>query len=111
MRHITKAAAAVASIALLLSACSSGDDTTTTESSSPAAATSGSLLIWADEKRAAPMTELANTWGTENGVQVTVTQVNFDGMKDTYVKQAPGGQGPDILSVRMTGPASSSPAA
>lgn len=97
MRRTIKVGAATASLALLLAACSSGDETTTDTASSAPPAASGSLLIWADEKRAAPMTELADTWGAENGVTVTVTQVNFDGMKDTYVKQAPAGQGPDIM--------------
>jgi len=108
MRRTIKAGAAIAGLALVLSACSSGSTTTTTTtgaagtqagagaSSAPPAA-AGSLLIWADERRAVPLTALANTWGKENGVAVTVTQVNFEGMKDTYVKQAPAGQGPDIM--------------
>ena len=98
MRRTTKVGATAASLALLLAACSSsssGESSASDGASAPAAA--GSLLIWADEKRAVPMQELADTWGAENGVTVTVTQVNFDGMKDTYVKQAPAGQGPDIM--------------
>lgn len=97
MHRIVKAGAAAASLALLLSACGSDSDGDTAASEGGAAEASGSLLIWADEKRAAPMTELADTWGAENGVTVEVTQVNFADMKDTYVKQAPAGQGPDVM--------------
>lgn len=92
MRRITRGLALGASLALTLAACG-GDD-----GGSGATAESGtSLLIWVDERRAAPLTELAGTWGDENGVDVTVTQVNFESMKDTFVQQAPTGQGPDIL--------------
>lgn len=57
----------------------------------------GELLIWADEKRAKVIQDLAQSWGEENGVKVTVTQINFDDLKDQYAQQAPAGQGPDIL--------------
>jgi arabinogalactan oligomer / maltooligosaccharide transport system substrate-binding protein len=67
------------------------------ESDSGGGSSSGALTIWADEQRAGPIGDLAKQWGDENGVNVTVTQVNFDDMKDTFNQQAPSGQGPDIF--------------
>jgi arabinogalactan oligomer/maltooligosaccharide transport system substrate-binding protein len=89
MRRVTKGAAVAAGLAMALAACGSGDG--------GGDATSGSLTIWADERRAGPIGELATQWGEENGVQVTVTQVNFDQIKDQYAQQAPNGQGPDVF--------------
>lgn len=93
---ISKGLALAAAVALGLTACGGSSDSGS--SGSGAAAESGSsLVIWADEKRAEPIGALAQTWGEENGVTVKVEQVNFDGMKDQFVRQAPQGQGPDIL--------------
>jgi arabinogalactan oligomer/maltooligosaccharide transport system substrate-binding protein len=80
-----------------LAACSSSDSGSGDASGSAPPAASGSLLIWADERRAQPIQELATSWGEENGVTVTVTQINFDDLKDQYTQQAPSGQGPDVL--------------
>ncbi len=93
MRGIGKGLALTAALALGLTACGGGDS-----GGSGSEAESGTaLLIWADENRAEPIGALAESWGEENGVDVTVEQVNFDGMKDQFVQQAPQGQGPDIL--------------
>lgn len=93
MRRIRSGVALGAILALSLAACSSGDD-----GGSGAEAESGSsLLIWADERRAGPIGDLAKQWGDENGVNVEVTQINFDDMKDQFNQQAPNGQGPDIF--------------
>ena len=86
------ALAATLTLGFALAACGSDDGGSGSEAESGSA-----LTIWADEKRAGPIGELAQTWGDENGVDVTVQQVNFDGMKDQFVQQAPQGQGPDIL--------------
>lgn len=92
MRRLVKGVALAAGLTLTLAACSSDDG------GSGAEAESGSALtIWADEKRAGPIGDLAKTWGDENGVEVKVTQVTFDGMKDQFIQQAPQGQGPDLL--------------
>jgi arabinogalactan oligomer/maltooligosaccharide transport system substrate-binding protein len=96
MGRMIRGAAAMAGLALALTAC--GSDSGGSSSSESGAAQSGSsLTIWADEQRAAPIGNLAKQWGEENGVNVTVTQVNFDDMKDQYNQQAPNGQGPDIF--------------
>jgi arabinogalactan oligomer/maltooligosaccharide transport system substrate-binding protein len=88
MRRVTKGAAVAVGLGMVLAACG-GDG--------GGEATGGALTIWADERRAGPIGELATQWGEENGVEVTVTQVNFDQIKDQYAQQAPNGQGPDIF--------------
>ncbi len=92
MRRITQGVALAAALTLSLAACSSDDG------GSGAEAESGtSLTIWADENRAGPIGELAQSWGEENGVTVEVEQVNFEGLREQFLQQAPQGQGPDIL--------------
>ena len=93
MRRLTKGVALAAALGMSLAACSSGGD----DDSGSGAESGSSLTIWADEKRAGPIGDLAKSWGDENGVSVDVQQVNFDGMKDQFIQQAPAGQGPDIL--------------
>lgn len=98
MRGIFRGAAVLAAVALGLTACGSDSGSSGGASGGSAAASGGSsLTIWADEKRAAPIGDLAKQWGSENGVTVTVQQVNFDDLKDQFVQQAPTGQGPDIF--------------
>ncbi len=99
MHPMVKGAAIVAGLTLTLAACSSGSSGSgsSTGGSGSTAQSGSSLTIWADEQRAAPIGNLAKQWGEENGVNVTVTQVNFDDMKDQYLQQAPNGQGPDIF--------------
>ncbi|MFI0432426.1 MAG: extracellular solute-binding protein [Candidatus Nanopelagicales bacterium] len=99
MGRMIRGAAVVAGLAIALTACggSSSSSSSGSASNGASAANGSSLTIWADEKRAAPIQQLANQWGQENGVTVTVTQVNFDDMKDQYNQQAPNGQGPDVF--------------
>ena len=91
MGRMIRGAAVVAGLAIALTACggSSSSSSSGSASTGASAANGSSLTIWADEKRAAPIQQLANQWGQENGVTVTVTQVNFDDMKDQYNQQAP----------------------
>ena len=91
MRRWKSGLAVTAGLALALTACSSGDG------GDDGAESGSSLLIWADEKRAGPIGDLATQWGDENGVNVEVVQINFDQLKDQYTQQAPNGQGPDVF--------------
>lgn len=93
MHPVMKGAAVAAGLSLTFALAACGGSS----SSSSSAQSGSSLTIWADEQRAAPIGNLAKQWGEENGVTVTVTQVNFDDMKDQYLQQAPNGQGPDIF--------------
>lgn len=90
MRRVRRGVAlgAVLALGFGLSACG-GDDNSSD--------TGGSLTIWADENQAPAFQSIADSWGSENGVDVTITQINFDDMKDQFAQQAPAGQGPDIL--------------
>ena len=94
MRRWTKGVALAAALGMSLAACSSGDDS---GSDTGSGSTGGSLLIWADEKRAGPIGDLAKSWGEENDVSVEVTQINFEDLKDQFTQQVPAGQGPDIM--------------
>ena len=98
MGRMIRGAAVMAGLALALTACGGDSGSSSSTEGSGSTAQSGSnLTIWADENRAAPIGDLAKQWGDENGVNVTVTQINFDDMKDQYNQQAPNGQGPDIF--------------
>lgn len=91
MRRLQKGLVVGAVLALGLTACGSDDD------DSEAGDASGSLLIWADEKRAGPVGDLARQWGEDNGVTVEVAQINFEDIEDQFTQQAPAGLGPDVL--------------
>jgi arabinogalactan oligomer/maltooligosaccharide transport system substrate-binding protein len=91
MRRLKRGLALGAVLALGLTACGSDDE------GDAGGDVTGSLLIWADEKRAGPIGDLAKQWGDENGVTVEVTQINYEDIKDQFTQQAPSGQGPDIL--------------
>jgi arabinogalactan oligomer/maltooligosaccharide transport system substrate-binding protein len=100
MRRTIKVGAAVGSLAMLLAACSSGDDTATdatTAASSAPAVTGGELVIWADEKRTAPLQELCSQWAETNGVKCTVVQKDYGKVKDDFKTQGPAGKGPDLI--------------
>ena len=74
---------AVLALGFGLSAC--GDD-------EEGGATGGELTIWADENRAPAFQALADEWGAENDVTVTITQIAYEDMKAQYAQQAPAGQ-------------------
>ena len=93
MRRWKSGLAVAAGLALALTACSSGDG----GDGDDGAQSGSSLLIWADEKRAGPVGDLAKSWGDENGVNVEVVQINFEDIQDQYTRQAPNGTGPDLL--------------
>src|SRR6476659_7851846 len=75
MRIRTAGVIAVAALALVASGCSSGDKAKTSTSQKPAG---GTLVIWADDQRAAALKPFADTFGKENGVTVQVQAVSKD---------------------------------
>ncbi len=91
MRRLRRGVVLATALALGLTACGSDDD------GEAGGDVSGSLLIWADEKRAGPVGDLARQWGEENGVTVDVVQINYEDIQSQYTQQAPAGQGPDVL--------------
>jgi len=105
-------------LALVGAACSSDDTgeesttsteatTTTTEApttTTTAAATTTApaadlapLVIWTDEKRAPVIEAIAPAFTEATGVEVQVTLVDNDSMKDEVTTKAPAGEGPDIF--------------
>lgn len=95
--------AAAAGLTLALAACQGGgsDDPTTGgtsggESSAPAAG--GTLTIWADETRAAVLTDIVSDFEEENGVTVEIVQKNGEDIRPDFLAQAPTGEGPDIIA-------------
>ncbi len=55
------------------------------------------LLIWADEKRAEPLQEIAPAFTAETGVDVQVELVPFEDIRDQVTQAGPAGEGPDIF--------------
>ncbi|HZE51166.1 MAG TPA: maltose ABC transporter substrate-binding protein [Jatrophihabitantaceae bacterium] len=109
-----QAAAAALAVALLAAACSSdkssggpssGATSTGASSTSAAPSSSGSgvpargsadLVIWADGQRAPVLQKLANTFGQDNGVKVSVQTISTD-LQSVYVTATTAGKGPDIV--------------
>jgi len=110
----------VLALALVAAACSSDDTgdegTTTTEATTTtteAAATTTTaapattttvpaedlapLVVWADDKRAPVIEAIAPAFTEATGVEIQVTLVDNDSMKDEVTTKAPAGEGPDIF--------------
>ncbi|MBO3724228.1 extracellular solute-binding protein [Actinomyces bowdenii] len=54
------------------------------------------LVIWADEKKAGSLKEIAEKWGKEQGITVAVQVVAKD-TQDSFVTANQAGNGPDIV--------------
>jgi len=93
MRIRTAGVIAVAALALVAAGCGSGDKAKTSTSQKPAG---GTLVIWADDQRAAALKPFADTFGKENGVTVQVQAVSKD-LQTTFVTASQSGKGPDIV--------------
>ena len=114
----------VLALALVAAACSSddsGEDTTTTaateaeattttaapaETTTTAAAVTTTaaaaddaieLVIWADEKRAPVLQELAPQVLEETGVQLVIELIDNEELREQVTTAAPAGEGPDIF--------------
>ncbi len=111
----------VLALALVAAACGSSDSgeesTTSTEATTTTAAaaaettttaapaattTTGAedlppLVVWADDKRAPVIEAIAPAFTEATGVEVQVTLVDNDSMKDEVTTKAPAGEGPDIF--------------
>ncbi|MCL1693526.1 MAG: maltose ABC transporter substrate-binding protein [Actinomycetia bacterium] len=105
-------------LALVGAACSSDDtgeesttttEATTTTTEAPTTTTTAAptttvpaedlppLVIWADEKRAPVIEEIAPAFTEATGVEIQVTLVDFGDMKDEVTTKGPAGEGPDIF--------------
>jgi arabinogalactan oligomer/maltooligosaccharide transport system substrate-binding protein len=91
MRIRTAGVVVMAAAALLASACSSGTPT-------PQASTThgGTLVIWADDQRAAALKPFADKFGKDNGVTVQVQAISKD-LETNFVTASQSNKGPDIV--------------
>lgn len=112
MRRLLRLLVMLTAIALVAAACGGGGESTSgdeagaasegTATSEPAGGTSevaggGELLIWADNTRKPAIEEFAAQFGEQNGVEITVTEKQFDQLRDEFSTAAPAGEGPDII--------------
>jgi len=81
--------------ALALAAAGCGGDKAS-DKSSDQKQQGGSLVIWADDKRAAALKPFAEQFGTDNGVTVEIKAVSKD-LQTNYVTATQAGSGPDIV--------------
>ena len=109
-RALTRVLAVGAGATLLLTGCGGSEEPTaspseTTESSSPAPSESetgaperadADLVIWADQKRADALTDIAEAFGEENGISVAVQVVSQD-LQTNFVTANTAENGPDIV--------------
>ncbi|CAM3685949.1 maltose ABC transporter substrate-binding protein [Occultella aeris] len=94
---------AAVGLTMALAACGggtgSGEDETTAgaEETTEDGGSAGTLTIWADEFRAAALTDIVAQFEEDKGVTVEIVEKNFDDIKDEFIAQAPTGEGPDII--------------
>ena len=97
--------AALASTVPTLAACSGSRNTAGTAASGGAAsqasdASAGDsdtdLVIWADQKKADSLKEIAKTWGKQQGISVAVQTVAND-LQPNFITANQAGNGPDIV--------------
>jgi arabinogalactan oligomer/maltooligosaccharide transport system substrate-binding protein len=92
IRHAGVAVAAV--LALVATGC--GSSKSNTPSTTKTQAAGGTLLIWADDQRAAALKPFAAKFGQENGVTVNVQAISKD-LETNFVTASQAGKGPDIV--------------
>ena len=61
------------------------------------ASQAGKLIIWADEKRAPVLQQVAKSFESTYGVPVEIQQIIFGDIKGKFATAAPKGEGPDII--------------
>ena len=99
--HKLRVASAVAALTLLAAACGGGSSPSTGGGGggggSSASPGGGALLIWADEIRSKSLKPLADQFGQENGVTVTVQTLPGDKLQAQFVTAAQAGKSPDLV--------------
>ena len=58
--------------------------------------TNADLVIWADQKKADSLKEIAKSWGQEQGITVAV-QIVANDLQPAFITANPAGNGPDIV--------------
>jgi arabinogalactan oligomer/maltooligosaccharide transport system substrate-binding protein len=93
MRIRTAGVVAAAALVLVAGACGSEKKS---NSSGSAKKPTGTLVIWADDKRAAALKPFAEQFGKENGVTVDVQAVSKD-LQTNFVTASQAGNAPDVV--------------
>ena len=93
MRRSIPVAAALG-LALALTSCSSDTDSGSDDASADTAG--GTLTIWVDETRSAPVKAAAAQYEEATGNTVKLVQKNYDDIRPDFLAQVPTGEGPDI---------------
>jgi arabinogalactan oligomer / maltooligosaccharide transport system substrate-binding protein len=91
MRIRTTSLVVAAAAALFAAGCSSGTPTST-----PSAGSGGTLVIWADDQRAAALKPFADKFGKDNHVTVDVQAISKD-LQTNFVTASNSNKGPDIV--------------
>ena len=81
-------------LALVSAGCSGDGDPAASPSDDVGGA--GKLVIWADDKRAAALKPFADSFGSENGVDVQVQAISKD-QQTTFVTASQQDSGPDVM--------------
>ncbi|MCW2641961.1 MAG: extracellular solute-binding protein family 1 [Dactylosporangium sp.] len=92
MRIRTAGVVAAAALMMVAGACGSQKKS----DNSKAAKNSGTLVIWADDKRTAALKPFAEQFGKENGVTVQVQAVSKD-LQTNFVTASQSGNAPDVV--------------
>ena len=67
------------------------EDTSQSESSE-------SLLIWADERKVAPLEAIAPSFTEATGIDLQIELVPFDDIREQVTQAGPAGEGPDVFA-------------
>ena len=96
-----RAAALLAAVTMFAAACGGGDEEpgggAATGTGDNAAAGGGALMIWADEVRSKSLKPLAEQFGTDNGVTVSVQSIPGDKLQAQFVTASQAGNAPDLV--------------
>ena len=90
------AAASAAAPSSAASEAASGAPSEAASEAASAGAGGASLVIWADDKRAAAIKPLAQQWATDNGVSVEVQAIT-ENLTTQFKTASQQGTGPDIV--------------
>jgi arabinogalactan oligomer/maltooligosaccharide transport system substrate-binding protein len=88
--------AGVVAAAALMMAAGAGCTQQKSDGSKAAGKSGGSLVIWADDKRAAALKPFADRFGAENGVKVQVQAVSKE-LQTNFVTASQSGNAPDVV--------------
>jgi arabinogalactan oligomer/maltooligosaccharide transport system substrate-binding protein len=89
-------AASAAAPSAAASAAASGAPSAAASEAASAGAGAATLVIWADDKRAAAIKPLAQQWATDNGVDVQVQAIT-ENLTTQFKTASQQGTGPDIV--------------